>query len=457
MTKNRTDDITQIATDRILDMQTSFSLKDTDSLFSHTTLLSRKMFWIISFLFLFALTSFFLWMLVPSIAQGSTTFSGRLIDTEGNPISGVSIYLRRYEGPNQDRSEGPDDPLRTRTDAKGRFAFSNILYDSLKLDIVGTSRTGYEINVLSVEFGEIALYPDQGWRWSSVKFALKPEVRMENVIITADIRTRPKVRTRVVYADGTPLTNTEIYVYRQTHPFFGNKTGSGQLIERTDAEGYFVEYLHTVTDQPEHYITLAVEHQGLFAGAVPFVYEGSVDLVLTLNGNPKPLTEPSLERSRRFSALAAYLEPPPVWIANPTNGHAYKRTHSQTIEEAIAQATAENAYLVAINNEAEETWLQHVFGNGKFWIGLSDAEEEGKWQWQSGEPVIYTNWGTYEPEGGNSEDRDYVRTGHFGWGWETTTAGIFKNPENPQRRSTDLERAILEKVAMPRRTPSDQN
>lgn len=422
-----------------------------------TNLSSRKIFWIISFLFLFMIASFFFSMSAPSTAQGSTTFSGRLIDTAGNPIPSITIYIRPYKGPEHNRSEGPDDSLRTGTDAKGRFAFSGIVYDSLKLDIQSTSRIGYQINVLSVEFGEITLYPDRGWNWSSVNFALESGVRMENVIITADIRTRPKIRTRVVYADGTPLANTEIYVYRETNPFFGNNTGSGQLIERTDAEGYFVEYLYTVTDQPERYITLAVEHQGVFAKAVPFVYEGSVDLILTLDGNPKPLTDPLLERSERFSALEAYLEPLPVWVVNPVNGHTYKKTRSQTIKEAMAQATAEGAYLVAINNESEETWLQHVFGNGKFWIGLSDAEKEGQWQWHSGEPVIYTNWGTYRPEGGNSEDRDYVRTGHFGWGWEATTAGIFETAEDPQNRSTHLERAILEKVAMPRKTPSDQN
>lgn len=434
-------------------------LKNTrpSNFWANTNLSSQKIFWIISFLFLSAIVSLLLWMSTSSVAQGSTTFSGRLIDTEGNPIPSITIYVRHNKGPNQDASEGPDDSLRTRTDAKGHFAFPDIVYDSLKLEIDGTSRIGYQINVLSVEFGEITLYPDRGWHWSSVKFALEPGVKMENVIITADTRIRPKIRTRVVYADGTPLANTEIYVYRQTNAFFGNNRGSGQSIERTDAEGYFVEYLYTVTDQPERYITLAVEHQGLFAKAIPFVYEGDVDLVLTLNGNPKPLTAPPLERSERFSALAAYLEPLPMWVVNPVNGHTYKKTRSQTIKEAMAQATAEGAYLVAINNESEETWLQHIFGNGKFWIGLSDAEEEGRWQWHSGEPVNYTNWGTYEPKGGNSEDRDYVRTGHFGWGWEATTAGIFENPENPQNRSTHFERAILEKVAMPPRTPPNQN
>lgn len=431
-------------------------LKNTchSNFFAGINLSSRKIFWIISFLFLSAIVSFLLWMSASSIAQWGTTFSGRLIDMKGNPISHIAISIWPYEGPGQDRSEVQDNALRTVTDAKGRFAFPNILYDSLKLHIDGTSKIGYQINVLSVEFGEITLYPDRGWHWSSVKFDLEPGVKMENVIITADIRIRPKIRTRVVYADGTPLTNTKIDMYMQTNPFVGNNTAGSHLIEQTDAEGYFVEYLYTVTDQPERYITLAVEHQGLFTKAVPFVYEGDVDLVLTLNGNPKPLTEPPLEHSKRFSALAAYLEPPPVWVVNPANGHAYKRTHSQTIKEAIAQATTEKAYLVAINDETEEKWIKHVFGKRRHWIGLSDAEEEGQWQWHSGEPVNYTRWGTYESEGGNSDAKDYVMTGHFGWGWEVTaeTYGI-----NPQDRRPRLERAILEKVTMPRKTLSDQN
>ena len=408
----------------------------------------------IAFLSLFLIAPLLLWMSASSIAQGGTTFSGRLIDTEGNPISHIAISIWPHEGPGQDRSEVRDNALRTVTDAKGRFTFSGIVYDSLKLHIDCSSKIGYEINVLSVEFGEIALYPDRGWHWSSVKFALEPGVKMENVIITAAVRIRPKIRTRVVYANGTPLANTEVYMCRRTNHFITGHGGSSQLIKQTDADGYIVEYLHTVTDQPERYITLAVEHQGLFAKAVPFVYKGSVDLVLTLNGNPKPLTKPPLEHSKRFSALAAYLEPPPVWVVNPANGHAYKRTHSQTIKEAITQATAESAYLVAVNDEAEEKWLQHVFGNESYWIGLSDAEEEGQWQWHSGEPVKYTRWGIYEPEGDNSDAKDYVMTEHFDWGWKATSETHVLNPEDSSPR---LRRAILEKGTMPLRTPSDRN
>ena len=417
-------------------------------------LLCRKVFWSTAFLILCVITLFLLWRAAPSTAQTSTTFSGRLIDTEGKPISHIRIYMRSRKDPNHEKSETSDDSLQTVTDPKGRFAFSGIVYDALQLDIANDSKTGYEINVLSVEFGELAFYPNRSWHWSSLNFSLDPGVKMENVIITAAVRTRPKIRTRIVYADGTPLANTRIYAYRQTNRFFSDGGGTHQLIEQTDAEGYMTEYLFT-TEQPEYYITLAVEHQGLFAKAVPFILEDDADLVLTLNDNPNLPMQRLLGHSERVSALAAYLEPQPIWIVNPANGHAYKSTQSQTIKDAIAQATAEDAYLVAINDEAEEKWLQHVFGNDRFWIGLSDVEEEGKWKWHSGEPVNYTRWGTYESEGGNTDAKDYVMTLHFGWGWEACEeiyqAGSSQNSQ-PHRAE-----AILEKGTAPLRAPSDKN
>lgn len=396
---------------------------------------------------MFILSSVFLllWESGLGIAQEGTTVSGRLIDTTGNPISDITIYVRPYSGPNQNNSSGSDTSVQTRTDSKGGFTFSDIRHTALKLDIAGDSKIGYEINVLSAEFGEIALYPDRGWHWSSIKFALDVGTKMENIVITADIRERSKIRTRVLYADGSPVANTSIYVYRQTNPFVGGDGGDGQLINRTDVEGYFVEYL-SAFEIPSHYNRLAVEHQNLYAKATPFILIDNVEIVLKLNGTPKMQNEPPLEHTLRFIALRRYLEPSPVWVVNPANGHAYKITHSQPIKDALDQAKTEGAYLVAINNEAEEKWLNYVFGNDQFWIGLSDAEEEGKWIWHSGEPVDYTNWGPYQLESGNSETKDYVKTGYFDWRWNVYGESYVSG--NQKDRQPHFGRAILEKDMM---------
>ncbi len=82
-----------------------------------------------------------------------------------------------------------------------------------------------------------------------------------------------------------------------------------------------------------------------------------------------------------------------VWAVNPANGHGYIKMPCKGLEDARDIAAAEGAHLVAINDKAEQEWLLGFFGNHLYWIGLSDAEKEGKWVWQNDEPVTYTNWG----------------------------------------------------------------
>lgn len=401
-----------------------------------------KYLWMTIFLTLCVSTSLFLSIPPFSTAQESTTVSGRLIDTNGHPISDIIIYVRPYSSPNQNNTNESNESVQTTTDTKGGFTFTDIRHKALELDIVGDSKTGFEINVLSVEFGEIALYPNRGWHWSSTKFALDSGTKMENIIITADIRERSRIRTRVIYADGTPVSNTQIYVYRETRPFVGNNKGSSQLIKKTDDDGYFVEYLMG-SDIPTHYITLAIEHHNLYAKAIPFILKDNTELVLKLNDTPRAYSDLPLEHSARFVALRTYLEPSPVWIVNPINGHAYKITHSQSITDAMDQAKNEEAYLVSINNEAEEKWLNSVFGNRRYWIGLSDAEEEGNWKWKSGEPLDYTNWGPNQEEYGNTETKDYVMVEPFAWYWEVSK-DTYKHG-NTQDQKPYLNRTILEK------------
>ena len=373
---------------------------------------------LVSFLYLCLSTSFLFWISTSSEAQEGNTVSGRLIDTNGNPISDIVIYLRLETDLDQNSLNTPaDDSVRMRTDSKGRFAFSNIHYKVIDFDIDSHSKIGFEINVLSYEFGEITLYPFRRWHWSSVNFALDSGAKMENIVITADIRKRPKLTTRVVYADGTPVTNSSVYILRETKSLYRRVKGDSRGDITTDLDGYFTEYL-SVDYPPRFYVTLAIEHQGLYAKTTPFIMVDDVDLVLKLNGNPGAEINPIISNPKRYSALEALLEPPPMWIGNQTSGHVYKITKSQTIEDAMQQAEAEGAYLLSINDRSEEVWLRHIYGNERIWIGLSDAEEEGKWKWHSGEPVTYTNWSPYHPENGNTEARDYVMTGYVDWRWK---------------------------------------
>jgi len=143
----------------------------------------------------------------------------------------------------------------------------------------------------------------------------------------------------------------------------------------------------------------------------------------------KALSEPFLLKSgERYEDLVLTLSPQPidfklpgeggklpaksmkVWGVNPANGHAYKRIYCKSREDAIAQAAAEKAYLVTINDAAEQKWIEGLFVERRFfWIGLSDAEKEGQWQWDNGEALTYTNWVSHEPdEHGTSGEGDYA-------------------------------------------------
>lgn len=98
------------------------------------------------------------------------------------------------------------------------------------------------------------------------------------------------------------------------------------------------------------------------------------------------------------------------------NGSYYKVTSgAQSWLESEAEAEALGGHLVAINTAEEQQWLSDTFGvNELFWIGLTDSETEGVWQWTSGDaydPNIFANWMPGEPN--NNQNEDY---GAMNWG-----------------------------------------
>ena len=200
------------------------------------------------------------------------------------------------------------------------------------------------------------------------------------------------VRGRIVFKNGGPFANTSLKIKIDQLDLDGTDGYGFNRSFRTDANGNFVYATYT----PGIYI-LSVNHRGLSAASEPFIIEAAKPhetVVLTLNGNAPDLSvspPEAPEKQRRYYPLnIAYV--PGVWIINPANGNAYKWIDCEDREDAQAQAVIEEAHLVTITSEAEQIWLEAVFGYGPYWIGLTDVAKEGEWQWETGEPVIYTNW-----------------------------------------------------------------
>ena len=371
-----------------------------------------------------AVVALFIGCTFPSFAQEETgTLNGGIVDLGGNPVAGLSIYVAssRLDGGHLDRVFLPyayAQLRRARTDAKGQFSITDIplgplhfgaLPDNidnllprnfekiLKSDphtqdanAFGMESDDFEpdFEILSVRLQGITFYARDDF--SPIAFGVKPGIHVDDVVIT--VHPRMRVRGRILFKNGTPLSNARVRLHFRSYGV--DETGSRQSggNPRTDAEGYFVYYLDEKDDTA--FYTFSVEYRDLSTEAEPVRLEpGQRFEGLTLTFDSEPiLPEPPRTTTVDESELAPEHASGGVWIVNPANGHAYKKVGCETRDDAVAQATAEKAPLVAINDAEEQAWLEAVFGHQFYWIGLSNTQTEGQWQWDNGEPITYENW-----------------------------------------------------------------
>ena len=211
------------------------------------------------------------------------------------------------------------------------------------------------------------------------------------------------------------LSKTRVRLHFRAYNVDGTGTRQSGGEPRADAEGYFIYYLDE-KDDPAFY-TFSVEYGDLSAETEAVRLEpGERFDGLTLTFDSEPISPELPPQKTEVGEPEPPPEPPTkpvsqeVWVVNPENGHAYKRVSCETRDDAIAQSIGEKAYLVAINDAAEQKWLEAVFGYEFYWIGFSDVEDEGQWQWDSGESVTYENWlpNDFFSESLDADERSYA-------------------------------------------------
>ncbi|MBH30494.1 MAG: hypothetical protein CMG71_00705 [Candidatus Marinimicrobia bacterium] len=92
-----------------------------------------------------------------------------------------------------------------------------------------------------------------------------------------------------------------------------------------------------------------------------------------------------------------------------SGGNSYwvsKSSATWASAKSTSAAEATNGHLVTIQNATENSIVLDAYKRkGTVWIGFSDSETEGTWEWVTGEWVTYTNWDTNEPNNsGGAED-----------------------------------------------------
>ena len=335
------------------------------------------------------------------IAQnGKSSLSGRVVDTDGNPVSRLGLAVKPVEI-KMGQEKGPLAPLaswpRAVTDADGHFAISNI--DPVSSRLVMFPEHGARFEIVSVQIGDLTFryYEVSGSGFPTwlgqLTFAIEPGTSVEDVVVKVE-PPGMRIRGRVLLKDRTPLANAEIDLtirrrrrrYEGFFPFrrmAGASGGASRSHTWTDAQGYFVTY--NIRGDTEYSVVVRSEGVSAESRWVRLEKGERYDkFVLRLND----LDEHRENRSKREKARQA------VWMINPENDHAYKKIACDSWEDAKAKAETEGAYLVAINDEAEQKWLESLYPEKVFfWIGLRVPEKGASWQWDSGESLTYANWG----------------------------------------------------------------
>ena len=349
--------------------------------------------------------------------------SGRILDETGKPVSGVKIAITPVvdghgawfpvrEGNSRTRAE---------SDAEGHFTITSVIDGPVLLTLFPFRRS--DVRISKVQIGGLFFYPS-GMMERGVVFATSPGRRIEDIEVTIQ---QPHIRGKVQRVDGTPIMNKKVRLRLRTVDLYGNSSSDGST--RTDADGYFRYYAERDIAAPTFYM-LSVAYQGQTVNVKPIILkpgDKTHEVVFTFDDMPaSPLRArrggfmgTSGATNSRQIASASLQD---VWVVRPENGHAYKRIQCADWEDGQAQAAAEGGYLVTINDEAEQRWLQTVLGGQPSWIGLNDIAQEGQWVWDNGEPLTYTNWGLQEPSDTSIGEEDYVILGPSGE-WQDFSSG----------------------------------
>ncbi len=251
-----------------------------------------------------------------------------------------------------------------------------------------TNSDGYFVRYVDEPNFEVASYKVsvkcQGLSATS-EFTLKSGEQREDLVFTLQ-ETSMLMRGRIVFEDGTVLPKAMFMLEVRSGGSDKSSLHHSSRRPVTDYAGYFIEFL----PQPGVYVA-SVEYQGLSAASKFTVKSGAErkDMVFTLNDTP----------IRDMMGLMAPTEPNMlgVWIGAP-NESLYKSIRCSSWQDAQTKARTEGAQLVSINDSTEQEWLVEHFGFHSYWIGLTYSVEAGEWQWNSGEPVVYTNWMRSQPE-----------------------------------------------------------
>ena len=130
-----------------------------------------------------------------------------------------------------------------------------------------------DVEILSLRIQGLNLYARIDF--DPIAFGVEPGTDIKNAQIT--VQPRMRLRARIVFANGTPLTNTQVRLGYLAENVDGNGHRRSGANPRTDTDGFFIYYLDRKQDDTVDY-TFSVEYRELSAEAEPVRLEpGATD------------------------------------------------------------------------------------------------------------------------------------------------------------------------------------
>ncbi|RKU31105.1 hypothetical protein C6497_02910 [Candidatus Poribacteria bacterium] len=331
-----------------------------------------------------------------------TTVSGRIVDIQKNPMSGIEIGIQPIDITKSDRypSIYGEIALRTRTDSNGDFSISGISSVPVEFKLLPVDMANYMIKTIDV--GGVTLYSHRYFGFSRMPIGITKGQHLKNMLFT--VEPRMKISGQIIFNDGTPLRNRPVKLDLRPSYLWESLRSRMDGSIMTDKEGYFTEFVRGAATY-----TLSVEYFNLSAFSDPIVLQDGDQydkLVLKLSEDTgKPNRQMVDSDNEEFDRWRAMQE---VWVVNPANGHAYKTIRCKSWWQAKRKAEEEDAYLVSINNVEEQNWIESLFSQNDFyWIGLRLTSKGEKWH--NKEQIAYSNFAqNTEVLTSNSENKHVV-------------------------------------------------
>lgn len=113
-------------------------------------------------------------------------------------------------------------------------------------------------------------------------------------------------------------------------------------------------------------------------------------------------------------------------------GHTYAR-YDRNLTWELARSFCEKAggHLATVTSDRENAVIQYLLEDAaydRYWLGATDEEWEGGWQWITGEAFDWTDWDGNQPDnnsGNEKEEENYLEIGsRFGGRWNDVSGSL---------------------------------